>query len=95
MAEPAGAALPVAARFAADGEVAGSSPAGVIACGVVWADGNFSESADRATADASGAAVSFFHQAQRGPDWHPTLAASATIVSTRTVVSFMLATRIA
>jgi nicotinamide mononucleotide (NMN) deamidase PncC len=40
-------------------------------CGVACVDGN--AGADRATSDESSGVVSFFHHAQRGPDWQPTM----------------------
>ena len=58
--------VPAAARFAEDGGAAGVRPAIATACGVDCADGNFG-SAERATAEASGA-LSCFQNAQRGPD---------------------------
>jgi hypothetical protein len=74
-ADGAGLIAPAAARLAEDGGAAGWIPAGVMAWGVAWAEGS-AGAAERATADESGAAVSFFHHAQRGPDWHPILATS-------------------
>src|SRR5262249_7769497 len=67
-----------AARLAEDGGAAGVSPAMATGCGVDCADGN-TGSAERATADASGA-PSCFQNAQRGPDWQPHRAANITIV---------------
>ena len=70
--------VPAAARFVDDGDAAGVRPAIATGWGVDCADGNFS-SAERATAEASGA-ESCFHHAQRGPDWQPVSAAKAAIV---------------
>lgn len=69
---------PAAARLADDGGAAGVSPAIATGCGVDCADGNFG-SAERATAEASGA-ESCFHHAHPGPDWQPVSAAKAVIV---------------
>ena len=73
----AAAGEPAAARFADDGGAAGVSPAIATGCGVDCAEGNLG-SADRATADASGAA-SCFQNAQVGPDLQPV---SATNIAT-------------
>jgi hypothetical protein len=69
---------PAAARFVEDGDAAGVRPAIATGWGVDCADGNFG-SAERATAEASGA-ESCFHHAQRGPDWQPVSAAKAAMV---------------
>jgi len=84
---PAGALA--AARFADDGETAGVKPATATACGVDCEDGNLGV-AERATTDVSSGAVSFFHQAVRGPDWQPmTAAKEATKVNDRSAVRFI------
>lgn len=70
--------VPAAARFVDDGDAAGVRPAIATGWGVDCAEGSFG-SADRATAEASGA-ESCFHHAQRGPDWQPVSAAKAAIV---------------
>jgi hypothetical protein len=78
-----------AARLAAEGDVAGCRP-GTSTGGAGCADGNCG-SAVRATAEASGAA-SVFHQAQRGPDWHPIVATrSMATVDSWAVVVFISA----
>jgi hypothetical protein len=59
---------PTAAMLVDDGEAAGVRPATSTGCGVVCADGSCGASAERATADVSDGAASFFHQAQRGLD---------------------------
>jgi hypothetical protein len=72
-------AEPAAARLAEDGGVAMPVPA--TATGVASAEGRVG-AAVRATTDDSFVGVSRFHQAQRGPDWHPSVltTASATTI---------------
>lgn len=83
------AGVPEAARLAADGGVAGSRP-GTETGGADWADGNCDVPAERATADESGAGVSFFHQARRAPDWQPSMATrSGAMINAFVVVLFM------
>jgi hypothetical protein len=80
--------VPAAARFAAEGDVAGFNP-GTSTGGDFCADGSCG-SADRATAEESGAASLGFHQAHCGPDWHPTIAVRrVATVNTWAVVVFM------
>jgi hypothetical protein len=59
-------AAPAAAKFAADGDVAGARP-GTSMTGDACFDGNCG-SAERATADESVGASFGFHQAHCGPD---------------------------
>jgi hypothetical protein len=65
------ASTPVAARFDADGEAAGSSPAGVIACGVALADGSVGAVVELSATAVASSACPRFHQAQRLADWQP------------------------
>jgi hypothetical protein len=82
--------VPAAARFAADGEVAGCSPGTSTGGAGCW-DGSCG-SAERATAEESVDAVSDFHQAHLGPDWHPIVVArSVATVNIWAVVVFMSA----
>jgi hypothetical protein len=69
-----------AARFADDGGAAGVRPATATACGADCADGSVG-SAERATADASGAESCFQNAQLCGPDWQPDNAANAKIVN--------------
>ncbi len=81
-----------AARFAADGEVAGCKP-GTATGGEACADGSCGESVELATAAVPAAAASDFHQAQRGAVWHPDIAANkAATVNAWVVDVFMSAT---
>jgi hypothetical protein len=82
--------VPVAdAMLVDDGDTAGCRPATATGCGVVCAEGNCG-SAVRAIADVSVGASSCFHQAQRGPDWHPDITAKAAAnVNARAVVVFI------
>jgi hypothetical protein len=81
--------VPDDARFADEGEVAGSKPGTAAICGVFFVEGS-AGAAERATADESSGGVSCFHQAQRGPDWQPNAAARhAVIVNARTAFGFM------
>jgi hypothetical protein len=66
-----------AATELADGGVA----AAVSDCGVACVDGSAGAAA-RATSELSSGGASFFHHAQRGPDWHPTIAATVSTVHT-------------
>jgi hypothetical protein len=77
---PAGAPAngPAAARLLDDGGVAGVNPAIATASGVVCAEGSTGE-ADRATAEVSSGALSCFHHANRGADWHPATTATTVV----------------
>jgi hypothetical protein len=87
--------VPAAARFAEDGGAAGCNPVAAIACGVDCADGSAGGAAERATSDESSGAFSDFHQAQRGPDWHPERPTNtAAIVNAWANEVFIAATRL-
>jgi hypothetical protein len=71
------------ARLLDDGGVAGVKPATATASGFDWAEGNCGL-AERATAEESSGALSFFHHAKRGPDLQPvTATTTATTTSVR------------
>jgi hypothetical protein len=91
VAKPVELGVPAAARFAADGLVAGVKP-GTSTGGEVCAVGSCG-AAERATAEESVSASSDFHQAHfDGPDWHPTSETkSVATVNTWAVVVFMSA----
>jgi len=81
---------PAAARFVDDGGAAGVRPAIATACGVESAEGSLGV-AERATADESFGASSFFHQAKRGPLAQPVAATkTATNVKDGSDVRFIL-----
>jgi hypothetical protein len=89
---PATAAAPAgdlaAARFADDGGAAGVKPATATGCGADCAEGSVG-SAERATADASGA-ESCFQNAKREADWQPARAANvANVIKLRVAFRFM------
>jgi hypothetical protein len=78
---------PTAAKFADDGGAAGVRPAMATGCGVDCVDGNVG-SADRATADESGAASCFQNAQECGADWQP--ASEANVAN---VIKFWMAFR--
>jgi hypothetical protein len=63
----------VDAKFIEDGDAAGVSPAIATASGFDCAAG-CAGVAERAIAELSSGGFSCFHQAKRGPDWHPAAA---------------------
>lgn len=67
---------------AADAMCGGFAPlcAAATVVGIVCEDGN-GGAADRATSDVSSGALSFFHQANRGPDWQPTSMMAVSIIT--------------
>ena len=71
-----GAAVATATELA-DGGVA----AAVSDCGVACVDGR-AGAAVRATSESSPGGMSFFHHAQRGPDWQPTIATTVRTIHT-------------
>jgi hypothetical protein len=85
----AGVVVPVAARLDAEGDVAGCNPSTTGGCGVDCADGS-AGSAVRAITEVSSGAASLFHQAQRGPDWHPAIEATTARIDRAQEAEFLM-----
>jgi hypothetical protein len=84
----AGLAVCAAARFALEGEIAGSSPVPAIPCGLAAAEGSVGAVALATVASSAG--LSCFHQASLDGidcnDWQPTVLATANAITSEWTV---------